>query len=524
VAKDSITGEVALVGYDPGPIGFDPMPAGYDPGPIGYDPGPIGANWVEIGFELNEDSEDNQLLAVFEVQHFTTYQVVLVGTPCATGVDENGRCLDAGSAQACITDSDCNEGSYCPQQSNATCTPCACPATGAECVIEACSATCAESCSGENCPGECNTEWQICVPQADSADIVGTCEVNCPEELTIPSNGMVNCGLDETITSTQAKEYTKLECADGSTGQQIETLVGLQCFSGLVTLQIPNHNVSDLSPVKGCVEMIDLWIEGNGITDIASLSKMTQLTRLRMSNNAVESLLPLQDLSILRVLRAADNQISDISPLSELTTLDTLILRGNNITDLSPLLANAGLEPGDEVDVRNNNIACADYTVAELLDRGVAVDWREGCVCTPEAAETTNNELEGATEIPFAPTASSGEQVTYSSEPASLCKGMQPDYYKFTITEDSQLVTITVGTLFGDPVTMALKKLTVAGASEYGILCAPNEGGGDNCITYDQPSNQLTGVIEPGTYVLYVDRVSTDVIVPEYTVQITLNP
>jgi len=341
----------------------------------------------------------------------------------------------------------------------------------------------------------------------------------------MPNNGMVNCDLDSTITASEAGQIEKLECNDGSTGNQVETLVGLQCFSSLETLQIPNHNVSDLSPIAGCVGMIDLWFEGNAITDIEALRDMTQLTRLRMSNNAVGDITPLQNLAILRVLRAADNQISDVSPLSGLATLDTLILRGNNITDLSPLLANTGLEPGDELDVRNNNIACADSSIVELLDRGVAVEWREGCNCSPEANEDGNNTVNGATEIPFGPTASLGEQVTYSSDVASVCKGTQGDYYEFTVVESSQPIAITVGTLFGDAVTMVLKKVTSTGASAYGILCgAGGAGNGADCVTYDQLSNQLTGSLEAGTYVLFVDRESTDVIVPQYTVQITLNP
>ena len=77
----------------------------------------------------------------------------------------------------------------------------------------------------------------------------------------------------------------------------------------------------------------------------------------------------------LTLLYLYDNQISDISPLAGLTNLTYLALYNNQISDISPLVANAGMNTGDKVDLRNNPLSSQSVNtyIPQLEARGVTI-------------------------------------------------------------------------------------------------------------------------------------------------------
>ena len=98
-----------------------------------------------------------------------------------------------------------------------------------------------------------------------------------------------------------------------------------------------------------------LHLESTLISDVSALSNLTELTYLNLNHN--------------------HNQITDISALSSLTNLKELYLENNSISDISPLVENTGLESGDVIDLRGNNLSYLSLYeyIPALQSRGVEV-------------------------------------------------------------------------------------------------------------------------------------------------------
>ena len=78
----------------------------------------------------------------------------------------------------------------------------------------------------------------------------------------------------------------------------------------------------------------------------------------------------------LVLLDLGDNNISDISALAGINGLEFLILSGNNISDISPLAANEGLSTGDIVMLQNNPLSAAslDTYIPRLREKGIILN------------------------------------------------------------------------------------------------------------------------------------------------------
>lgn len=115
----------------------------------------------------------------------------------------------------------------------------------------------------------------------------------------------------------------------------------LSPLAGLTKLEylyICCDNISDISPLKGLINMKDLWIWGNGkITDISALSGMTKMESLWIKGNQITDIRPLSGMAGLVYLYMEENMVTDLSPLAGLTKLKSLLLKDNPATDYSPL-------------------------------------------------------------------------------------------------------------------------------------------------------------------------------------------
>lgn len=95
--------------------------------------------------------------------------------------------------------------------------------------------------------------------------------------------------------------------------------------------------VSDITPLKYCLNMDGLIIYGSRISDLSPLSGLTKMHVLNVSDSLVEDLSPLGSLTQLVNLGLKGNRISDVSALQALTGLERLDLANNQIMDFSPL-------------------------------------------------------------------------------------------------------------------------------------------------------------------------------------------
>lgn len=129
----------------------------------------------------------------------------------------------------------------------------------------------------------------------------------------------------------------------------ITDITGIEYFTGLSVLQLPDNQITDISAISGLNDLNYVEFSYNQVSDITPLSGIGSLEFLYMGSNNVSDLSPLSDLSNLIVVYLADNQITDISSLSGLSGLISLTLNGNPISDLSPVsnlqnLTDLGLE------------------------------------------------------------------------------------------------------------------------------------------------------------------------------------
>ncbi len=142
-----------------------------------------------------------------------------------------------------------------------------------------------------------------------------------------------NCKLKEIAKGDYLHKIEEL-CLDGN---QISDLTPLRGLVNLKNLSMWSNRISDLTPLSTLVQLNSLNLGGNQLTDITVLSKLTNLKELYLWHNQLPDLTPLSNLSNLKYLFLSNNQITDLTPLSNLINLETLDLSDNQISDLTPL-------------------------------------------------------------------------------------------------------------------------------------------------------------------------------------------
>ena len=108
-------------------------------------------------------------------------------------------------------------------------------------------------------------------------------------------------------------------------------------MAGLVSLDLQNAGIQDLTGLEYAVNLTSVSLDGNEISDLTPLAGLTQLATLGLLSNQISDLTPLAGLPYLRTLRASYNRISNLDPLKDLTSLTTLELQANRISNLDPL-------------------------------------------------------------------------------------------------------------------------------------------------------------------------------------------
>jgi len=164
---------------------------------------------------------------------------------------------------------------------------------------------------------------------------------------------------------------------------EVSDITPLARLTNLEVLGMRDNMIASIAPVSGFSRLEELYFENNQVRDISRISGLTRLRRIDLDMNQVSDISPIFALTSLNEFCASNNQIHDIQPLSGLTNLRKLSLWGNRIENIQPLVDNAGLDAGDEVDIRYNplDITPGSQTMQNinaLIARGVDLKYSSG--------------------------------------------------------------------------------------------------------------------------------------------------
>ena len=100
-------------------------------------------------------------------------------------------------------------------------------------------------------------------------------------------------------------------------------------YEKVIRLKIPKKGITDLTPLKGLVNVEILDLEQNKITDLEPLVHMQKLKQLSVRYNEISDLTPLSKIKSLQYIWLANNQVTNLTPLSGLTNLENLYISRN---------------------------------------------------------------------------------------------------------------------------------------------------------------------------------------------------
>ena len=161
---------------------------------------------------------------------------------------------------------------------------------------------------------------------------------NDSDVVNIPDAGLrqgVRTAINKPAGTIYYKDVKNVESLEIQNG--IQSLTGLQFFTGLSELVLHGNLIADLAPLQDLVALKKLSLYGNQIADLSPLQKLTGLTALSLSNNQLTDITALQNLRSLTVLNLSENKISNIGPLQNLTALTALFFDQNQVADISAL-------------------------------------------------------------------------------------------------------------------------------------------------------------------------------------------
>jgi Leucine-rich repeat (LRR) protein len=175
--------------------------------------------------------------------------------------------------------------------------------------------------------------------------------------------------------------------------KQVTSVSGLQAFTGLTSLNLPNNRVTDVSPLAGLTGLTWLSLSGiGGASDASPLAGLTGLTHLDLESNRFDDLSMLAGLTNLTYLDLTNNNLSDVSMLAGLTNLTRLDLDLNYyLEDVSPL---AGL-----TNLTHLDLGFIDYLIDVSPLSGLTSLTHLDLSCSPVGDVSPLAELTGLTSL-----------------------------------------------------------------------------------------------------------------------------
>lgn len=197
------------------------------------------------------------------------------------------------------------------------------------------------------------------------------------KSLTTLSIVDIDISEDELKSLQDALPNCSIHC-DSAVSNPVEITMGTVTFMSDVTeLDLSDQNLTDITPLCQCKNLVKLILKNNKIEDLTPLMDLPDLTWLSIWNNKVSDIRPLMGLTKLSYLDADANLIRDISTLSELVNMEELWLSYNPIENIGALksmtslrrlgLKSTGLEDQD-LDVLMGMTSLAELALEENTD------------------------------------------------------------------------------------------------------------------------------------------------------------
>ncbi|MCW7999956.1 hypothetical protein CFK35_19020, partial [Clostridium sp. cpc1] len=163
----------------------------------------------------------------------------------------------------------------------------------------------------------------------------------------------------EPIYKRQLSSITKLELS----GKGIKDLQGLESMKDTLTyLDLSNNEISDISSLKGLINLNKLVLHKNKIGSIKPIEYLKSLKELDLSNNIIGDITALGGLSQLTRLDLSKNGVVSIANLSGLENLQYLSLYENKISEGEESLKK--LYSLKELYLKNSGVSNFDVTLA----------------------------------------------------------------------------------------------------------------------------------------------------------------
>jgi hypothetical protein len=119
----------------------------------------------------------------------------------------------------------------------------------------------------------------------------------------------------------------------------VKDISALDSLVNLEILELQNHKIADLNPLKNLKKLKKLYLPDNLVlTDLSPLSNLRNLEKLDLRNNKISDVSALSGLTNLRDLSIQSNPVTTIQSLAGLINLEDLNLGSTDIDDISVLL------------------------------------------------------------------------------------------------------------------------------------------------------------------------------------------
>lgn len=183
------------------------------------------------------------------------------------------------------------------------------------------------------------------------------------EELNMLSIREIEISEAQLAELSQALPHCAIHSETAVTESRELTLGGFTFSEDVTELGLSNLQLTDISALSACRELLRLNLAGNALSDLTPLMDLPYLEELNLSDNQVADLRPLMAMRSLQHLELSDNAVSSIAPLATLSELRELSLRGNAVADLAPLRSLTALET---LDLENTGLT--DEALAVLAE------------------------------------------------------------------------------------------------------------------------------------------------------------
>ncbi len=151
------------------------------------------------------------------------------------------------------------------------------------------------------------------------------------------------------ITAEDVKRISQVEASKAG----IASLEGLQHCESLMRIDLPENEITDLTPLASLKRLQSVNLANNKIESIEPLKEHKNIQYLKLSNNAVTDLTPVTSMANMRALYVEGNKITSLEPISGLSKITSLYAGGNPIENYSPI---GNLPWLSSLDLRHANI------------------------------------------------------------------------------------------------------------------------------------------------------------------------